>query len=179
MRHACYYRASMRHVFFALALVGGGWSFGCGGPSIDGVWRISDRAFRVGPVPQEWRRVDAPEQAVAFRDDAADASILAGVRCDVAGDDVPLLALTNHLVMGTTERDVTVQTSVPFDGREALHTVMHAKLDGVVMAYDLWVTKKDGCVYDFVYVASPDRFEAGRPAFENFVAGFHTERGSR
>lgn len=169
----------MRHAVFALALVASGGSFGCGGPSIDGVWRISDREFRVGPVPREWRRVDAPEQAVAFRDDAGDASVLVGVRCNVAGDDVPLLALTNHLVMGTTEREVAQQDLAPFDGREALHTVMHAKLDGVVMAYDLWVTKKDGCVYDFAYVASPEHFDAARPAFERFVAGFHTSREER
>jgi hypothetical protein len=51
---------------------------------------------------------------------------------------------------------------------------MRAKLDGVVMSYDIYVLKKDGCVYDFVYVASPDRFGEGTSAFERFVGGIHT-----
>ena len=149
----------------------------CSGPSLDGVWRLGDAAFRVGPVPKDWRRVDAPG-AIAFRDDANDASVLVGARCNVASDDAPLLALTNHLVMGTTEREIASQETVQFDAREALRTVMHAKLDGVEMAYDIWVTKKDGCVFDFVYLTTPARFDAGRPAFERFVGGFHTERGA-
>jgi hypothetical protein len=163
------------HVALALTLAATAGVVGCSGPTLDGVWRVGDTSFRVGPVPKEWRRVDAPGQAVAFRDDANDVSVLVGARCNVASDDAPLLALTNHLVMGTTERDILSQETVPFDGREAMHTVLRAKLDGVLMTYDLWVTKKDGCVYDLVYIAAPEHEAAGRPAFERFVTGFHTE----
>ena len=60
------------------------------------------------------------------------------------------------------------------DGREALHTVMSAKLDGVPKMFDAYVLKKDGCVYDFVNFSEPATFPANRPAFERFVAGFHT-----
>jgi len=162
----------------ALAICAAAASTACSGPSLDGVWRVGDATFHPGPVPKEWRRVDAPGSAVAFRDDASDASVLVGARCNVASDDAPLLALTNHLLMGTTERDVASQETVPFDGREAMHTVVRAKLDGVLMAYDVWVTKKDGCVFDFVYLANPQRFDAGREAFERFVAGFHTLGGA-
>jgi hypothetical protein len=56
-----------------------------------------------------------------------------------------------------------------------MHTVLDAKLDGVRMSYDIYVLKKDQCVYDFVYVAEPSRFEQGAPAFEQFVSGFRTE----
>jgi len=46
-----------------------------------------------------------------------------------------------------------------------------AKLDGVLMEYDLYVTKKDGCVTDLVYVAPPQGFAAGVPDFERFATG--------
>jgi hypothetical protein len=48
---------------------------------------------------------------------------------------------------------------------------MRAKLDGVPMQYDIYVMKKDGCVYDLVYVAPPARFTAGAADFERFALG--------
>jgi hypothetical protein len=63
------------------------------------------------------------------------------------------------------------------DGREAMHTVMRAKLDGVAKMFDAFVLKKDGCVYDFVVISSPANFDSNRQVFENFVSGFHTLRG--
>jgi hypothetical protein len=159
-----------RHL--ALALIAA-----CGGSAqhFDGqVYRGDKIAFRVPAVPPEWRRIDVSDASVAFRDDAHEASILLNARCGGRDDDTPLRSLTQHLIMGTTDRAFDLEETIPFDAREALHTVMRAKLDGVVMTYDIYVMKKDGCVYDFVYVASPDHFAEGSPAFERFVAGVHT-----
>ena len=119
-------------------------------------------AVRVGPVPPGWRRVRVDGADLAYRDEAREGSALFDVRCGQRDDDAPLSVLTEHLIMGTTERDFVAQETVPFDGREALHTLMRAKLDGVPMQYDIYVMKKDGCVYDLVYVAPPARFTAGR-----------------
>ena len=80
--------------------------------------------------------------------------------------------------MGTTEREFDAQDVLPFDGREALHSLLRAKLDGVPMQYDIYVTKKDGCVYDLVYVAPPGRFAAGAAAFEPFATGVRSEGSS-
>ena len=41
--------------------------------------------------------------------------------------------------------------------------MLRAKLDGVPMSYDIFVEKKNGCVYDLVYVGRPDAFD-GREA---------------
>ncbi len=76
--------------------------------------------------------------------------------------------------MGTTEREFDAQDTVPFDGREALHTLLRAKLDGVPMQYDIYVMKKDGCVYDLVYVAPPGHFADGAADFERFATGLRT-----
>ena len=97
------------------------------------------------------------------------------MRCGQRGDDAPLAVLTNHLLMGTTEREFDAQDTVPFDSREALHTLLRAKLDGVPMQYDIYVMKKDGCLYDLVYVAPPGRFADGAADFERFAKGLRTE----
>lgn len=159
------------------------WVGGCASSGgFDGrVFRDGGIAFRIGAVPAEWRRIDVSDANLAFRDDTRAASILVNGRCGHRDDDTPLRSLTQHLIIGTTEREIVDQRVVPFDGREAVQTVMRAKLDGVQMSFDIFVTKKDGCIYDLVYVAAPDRFAEGTGAFERFAAEFHTlpEAGGR
>jgi hypothetical protein len=148
-------------------------------PHLDaGIYRAGPLAFRIGDVPSSWRRVSVDGATLAYRDEPHLASILLDGRCYRKDDDVPLLALTDHLVMGTTDRQIATQETLPFDEREAMHTLLTAKLDGVAMSYDIFVLKKDGCVYDFVYVADPakatDGSGGGTTAFEHFVSTFHT-----
>ena len=154
---------------------------GAGEASLQGgVYRDGAVSFRVGGVPAEWRAVHVDQATLAFRDESRRASILLDARCHRKDDDVPLVALTDHLMMGTTAREIDSQVTIPFDGREAMHTVMRAKLDGVPMDYDVFVYKKDDCIYDFVYVAAPDSDRepgSGTAAFERFVASFHALTG--
>jgi hypothetical protein len=149
---------------------------GCGATvAFDGeTYRDAQVAFRVPHTPTEWRPVKVSDAKLAFRDDTRDASILVTARCGIPSDDVPLQSLTGQLVMGTTEREYVSEDVTPFDGREAMHTVLRAKLDGVRMAYDVFVMKKNGCVYDLVYVAPPEQFDAGKTTFEAFCKGFRS-----
>ncbi|MCL2724701.1 MAG: hypothetical protein FWD69_09720 [Polyangiaceae bacterium] len=156
---------------------------GCGAHargSFDGsIYREGDAiAFQVGHVPSSWHRVKVRGGSLAFRDAHNDASILVNARCTQSDNATPLVALTNQLVIGSTERTIANQVTIPFDGREALHTTMRAKWDGVPMSLDIYVAKKDGCTYDFVYSGSPASFESGSAAFEQFVHGFRTLAGS-
>lgn len=147
----------------------------CGGASLKGsVYRGDGLAFRLGEAPPTWTRIKGYNARVAFRDEEADLTVLVNGRCGRDGDDVPLLALTQHLFMNFTEREMLEQKVVPMDGREAMHTVMRAKLDGVPKMFDAYVLKKDGCVYDLVGIWAVDKFEPHRAAFETFASGFRT-----
>ena len=44
--------------------------------------------------------------------------------------------------------------------REALRTRVDAKLDGVPMTLDLYVLKRNGCIFDLSYAAPPDAIRA-------------------
>jgi hypothetical protein len=138
------------------------------------VYRARDVAFAIPKVATEWQRLEHRQAALAFRDPEAQATILVNGRCGLGSDDVPLAALTQHLFLDFTRRTVESQETVPFDGREAMHTSLSAELDGVPMRYDAWVMKKDGCVYDLLFFASPDSFDRGYPRFEALVRGFTT-----
>jgi hypothetical protein len=156
-------------------------ALGCGAapPELhDGTYRSGSIAFKVGAVPAGWRAVNVEGANLAYRDEANEASVMVDGRCYRKDDDVPLLALTDHLIMGTTERRVVTQETLPFDGREAMHTRLEAKLDGVALLYDVYVLKKDGCVYDLVLVGAPQKSEPALPPFEGFAGAFHTLAGA-
>lgn len=168
----------MRSAIFAAVVLAS-----CGGSaksSFDGnVFRRGPVAFSVPGVPQGWRRVDVDDQSLSFHDDTHDGSVLVNARCMGADDRTPLVALRNHLLIGATERKFDVEETIPFDGREALHTRVRAKWDGVPMLMDTYVLSKDGCIYDFVYTERDDG--TASPAldvFERWVKGFKTLAGS-
>jgi hypothetical protein len=166
----------MRRALLATALAVTALSCGASRTFDGSVYRSPQLAFRVGPIPSSWHRLDVNDAPLVFRDEAAEATVLVNGRCP--GDDAPLLALTAHLLIGTTEREIRSEDTIPFDGREARHTIVTAKLDGVARTLDLYVLKKDQCVYDFVCITAPERYEAAAPTFQAFVSGFHTLPGS-
>jgi hypothetical protein len=147
--------------------------------SFDGaVYRDGPVAFQLPSPPAGWRRVDVTDGSLAFRDDAHEGSVLVNARCTRPDDDTPLVALTNHLLIGATERDFTAQATEPLDGREALHSRVRAKWDGVPTELVVFVLKKDGCIYDLVYTAPAGKADAGAAEFVRFARGFRTLPGS-
>jgi len=148
----------------------------CGGPTFDGrVYRGDGVAFRVGALPRGWHEIRVDGALLAFRDASAQATIAVNGRCGVDGDDVPLTALTHHLFLHFTDREVTGQKSITLDGREALATELVAELDGVPRRFIVYVLKKDGCVYDFVWIGAELEQHASSEHFRRFVQGFSTE----
>jgi len=149
----------------------GAWAVACSSAAFDGqVYRNDEVAFRVGPVPGNWRRIQTEGALLAFRDDSRGATVAVNARCGKDGDDVPLESLTHHLFLHFTDRRVVSQERSMLDGREALKTELSAKLDGVPKHFSVLVLKKDGCVYDFLEIRDTESGED----FDRFVRGFGT-----
>ena len=164
----------MRNLLLTLTLL----LAACGKEAWDGnVYHAGRASFRTGPVPGGWERITLEGAMLAFRDRASGGTVNLYSRCGKDGDDVPLTALTNHLLIGFTAREQKEQKVVPLDGREAMRTIIYAKLDGVPVALAIYVLKKDGCVYDLVWVAPPAAFDGGLTSFDTFVSGFATTGG--
>jgi hypothetical protein len=165
----------MRHpLLLVAALALSALSAGCSGGLRGDVYEGDHFAFRIGPLGAGWQRVPIENAALAYRDEGDGGTVVVNGRCGVDGEDVPLESLTQHLFLRFTDREVLEQQVFPFDRREAMRTVIRAKLDGVPMKFAVWVLKKDGCVYDLAYMASPARFDRGAPEFDRFARGFTT-----
>lgn len=92
-------------------------------------------------------------------------------QCDGQGDS-SLDQYTDHLRIDWTDWDVESQEQTRLVGRAALRTVVRAELDGVPRHNEVWVVKKNGCLFDLHYSADPSHFEAGRADFARVVEGF-------
>ncbi len=152
-----------------------GLALGCSQTHFDGrTYRVGDMAFVVGDAPPGWRAIEVSDALLAFRDDAAHATVAVHGRCGKDGDDVPLESLTQHLFIHFTEREIVDQRRLPMDGREAMRSEMVAKLDGVSRGFVVYVLKKDGCVYDFLYIGEPTAMKSSAESFDRYVATFRT-----
>ncbi len=128
-------------------------------------------------MPDHWRLLEDPSlegdlASFAFRSDQTQVTVGVAGRCGRDAEDVPLRALTQHLTIGFTERQITQQRELMLDGRAALRTEMTARLDGVPKELAFVVLKKDGCVYDFWRIS--DRAGQDTRDFDAFVGGFTT-----
>lgn len=168
------WRPHLRWFLVIASLLVGVMCTACTSSGLNGrVYHDGELRFRVGEIPSSWRQIEVDNALLAFRDDQANATVALNGRCHVDGDDVPLASLTQHLFLEFTDRTLIEQTPVQLDGRAALRTELSAALDGVTKHYLVYVLKKDGCVYDFMYIAA-DNPPAARAQFERFVQGFST-----
>lgn len=125
-----------------------------------------------------WRQIAAPGGDLAWEHSDTHSVIAANATCR-GHRDPPAEILLNDLLIGTTDRQVLLDETVQLDGRDALHQVVAARLDGVTVVYDLYVLKKNGCVYDLALMARPRSYDAVADAFVDFVTAFRAlGRGS-
>jgi hypothetical protein len=128
--------------------------------------------YQVAPLPAGWQAVRSDAELRAFHH-VEGGTIAAHGSCG-DGDDVSLQVLTNHLLFGIEDRHEQSRVPLVVDGRAALRTRLDGTLDGVRVAMDLVVIKKNGCTYDLLLIAPPAQWARRQPAFERFIAGFRS-----
>lgn len=146
----------------------------CRGGLASGLYTRDGLAYRVVEPKGDWRRVGFDDNDLAW---ASSTGQLISINATCSDHEDPQLqVLTNHLLIGFTEREWIEQTKFQLDGREALRSRVKAKLDGVPTMLDLVVLKKNGCVHDFSYVSPLGQEAQHQAEFDALVAGFQQER---
>ncbi len=165
---------SVAHMFRSITVLGlVVLSSGCRGGLSGDTFTRDGLSYRV-VAPQGFRRAGFDDNDLAW---VSNQGHVIGMNATCTGHEDPQLeVLTNHLVIGFTDREWLSKTKFQLDGREAMRSLVRARLDGVPVSLDLVVLKKNGCVHDFTY-ASPTGLEAAHQAdFDALIAGFRQER---
>jgi len=129
----------------------------------------SSKGYAVSLPGRDWQVASATEADLELRRTAPTAGMLADATCEgrLAGQPAPLLV--RHLTFGVKRRTDVRTEDVVVKGLPGARTTLRGTLDGKEVAVDAVSLKEDGCVYDFLYVAPVDDFDAGRLAFQIFV----------
>jgi len=131
-----------------------------------------EATYSFGLPGDGWKPLEQKGSQVAWFNPQLDAAILLDSQCESHGDS-DLAQFTDHLRIDFAQWDVKSQESEKLIGRDALHTVVVASIDGGPQTQlELYVIKKNGCLFDLEYVAPPASFERGRAAFARVVGGF-------
>jgi hypothetical protein len=130
--------------------------------------------YYAGGVPPGWRVQNFRGNDIAYVAEDSEHLIAINATCEEY-EDAPLKVLTQQMLMGFTERKLVKQELRTLQDREAMYSHYLAKMDGVPRELMLVVLKKDGCVYDFMYISPPGSFEEKLATFEEILQRFRTE----
>lgn len=170
-------RILISFIFFA-GLVLSGCLFGAAEPPGNirgynkGVVDLKVGSYRVGVLADNWTREESPEKALIFREKTTRSTIATDALCGENFDDASLEILSRHLIMGIDDLTMGTREKRMLADREALSTLWTGKLDGVAVSLQTVVLKKNTCLFDFYYIASPSDFAVSKADFEKFVNGF-------
>lgn len=141
----------------------------CGASFNGAVFQKRTVDYRVARLGADWKRVDVRGNDLAFHHEAQ-GTIAVNATCE-GYDDVPAIALANHLLFGITQRTYLTDEEVTLDGRGARHVRVDGELDGVPLRLEIYLLVREGCVFDLSYVSQPSA--PASAVFERFVHGFH------
>ena len=86
-----------------------------------------DTQYRIGDPGKNWQRLYLKDADLAWLNERSSSTILVNSQCKEA-KDIPLAALTVQLLIGMTEQNIESQTTLPWSDREALETIVTAKI---------------------------------------------------
>ena len=145
---------------------------GCSMSRIENGMFYSAKGYQVRLPGAGWQ-IDADRTAdLALRRDTPPGGMLADATCEGKTLDYSLPLLARHLTFGLRNRVTVAQSRDVVRGRPAEHAVVRGTADGTDVMVEAVVVKTAGCIHDFLYVAQPSGFDAGRADFKAFVESF-------
>lgn len=118
--------------------------------------------------PARWQPISLDGAGLAFRAPALDAGMSLRVDCDEP-ESGPLSAVARHLFFGLVDKETETREVVRVADAGGIRTRLRARLEGRPVTVEGVTVRRGPCLYDFAYVAPPQRFDEGRPDFEAFL----------
>ncbi len=155
----------------ALALLGLGMT-ACSKPHRQS--RRAEGRYSVQAPGQSWSRVRPGGADFGWFHQDTSASIYWDSNCLSRYEDGELGDLLTHLTFGIAHGEPLREDPLTLDHRAALVRTHQGVLDGVQVKVGAVVTKKDECVYDGLYIAPPQHFDAQWNTFVEVMNSFRT-----
>ena len=138
-----------------------------------GVFQAAE-GFRVTVPGPQWEVAANGKAELELRHRVTAAGILANAECDAGITTRDLDVLTRRLFVGMRARRTIENGAATVAGVPAAHAVMETQAgpEADRLRVEAYVMKDERCVYDLVYVAPREAFDASRGDFQRFVDSF-------
>lgn len=150
---------------------------GCAGKRIENGMFHSRSGYRVVLPGPAWAVSDGGPAELELRHRSVPAGMLVNATCDGPAARRDLDVLARHVLIGLRDRRVLAADQVSLNGRQGGRTVVEGRSPDTraPVRVEAYVLRDGRCVYDLLYVAPPEAFDALRADFEEFVQSFTTE----
>lgn len=138
------------------------------GRALEGLYRDEAKHFQVRLPQDGWRVTETRGTDLVLRDTRSAARMAVAARCP-AQETGPLPALVRHLHFGLRQVERLRQEEVVLDGAAGLDTIVTGSWEGASVQIRSVVIRRNGCLYDLLYVAPPDTFEVRSADFDAFL----------
>jgi len=152
----------------------GGLLTGCAAASgrvVDGVYVDAAKGIRVDLPRSGWQVTQSPGADLVLRHTGADTSMAVSASCPEQ-ERGSLPALARHVFFGLRQVEWLRQEPIVLDGVAGLETVVRGRAEGAPVQVRSVVIRRKGCLYDLIFVAPPETFEARGADFDAFLAGW-------
>jgi hypothetical protein len=151
---------------------------GCAATRIEGGVFHSKKGYEVSLPGSAWQVARDSRADIELRRGSPPGGMLADATCGERASERSPERLVRYLTFGLKHREEVRTEPVTVGGRAGARSVLRGTLDGAEVAVDAISVKGEGCVYDFLYVAPVDAFEAGRADFQAFVHSLAVSAGA-
>jgi hypothetical protein len=124
-------------------------------------------------IPLGWQQKSFRGADLFFEHQSRQATIFINAECDKFSDS-PLSVLTSQLLVGLSTIKYLKEEVISLSDREALLSELNASVDGVERFLKIMVMRKNRCVFDAVFNASPDQKYLSND-FDHFIKSFWAE----
>jgi hypothetical protein len=149
----------------------------CAGRRIqDGVYH-GRGGYRVALPGPAWEVMPDSRADLELRHRTAPAGMLANAVCEPEVARRGEAVLVRQLLLGMRDREMMEANEAPVNGRVASHRLLEGRMrqSDERVRIETYTLKNERCVYDLLYVASPEVFDAWRGDFQRFVESFAGE----
>jgi hypothetical protein len=133
-----------------------------------------EMSYSVRRPTGSWRSVQEGGADYAWYNRDLSAVIYVDANCEKKFEDRELKDSIQSLTQGISDGAPISSSEMTIDSRVGRFEIHNGILDGVTVQMGVALVSKNNCLYDFVYIAPPNRFDLGLSEFLSLTQSFQT-----
>ena len=134
----------------------------------DGVYHAPKGRYTIDLPSGTWDLIEIKDADLALASPDRGITVLTGTLCN-RYKRAKMDTLSKSLFVGLTNRRVREEGPVTLPAGEAQRIVLEGRMNGTTLSAEAYTLRESRCLFDFIYLAAPERFETGVEGFRAMI----------